>query len=121
MKNFATTFSKLFSLFAVIAILPSASAFAQLTITSSQFATAFPQIGSSISFNDTGAAGLQPLVNQTGANQTWSFLGLPFVRDTALDNNFTVVAYPGGAPLADSFPEATNVQIESSGGNTYYD
>jgi hypothetical protein len=64
---------------------------------------------------------LQSIVNQTGENQTWNFQSLPFILDTTTDNNYTVVAYPGGAPIADSFPVATHVQIESSGGNTYYE
>ena len=96
--------------------------FAQLTITSDQFAQGFTQrsASSQTQYSDTGAAGLQALVNQTGANQTWSFQGLPFVLNTSSNGNSSVVAYPGGAALADSFPTATHVIISSSGGNTSY-
>ncbi len=120
MKTNFSNQSKHVALFAILFFLLSIPAFAQITISSSQFEQFFVQSGSSNNYNDTATAGLQSLVDQTGANQSWSFKGFPFLFDTTTSDNSTVVAWPGGAALADSFPTATHVQISSSGGTTTY-
>jgi hypothetical protein len=109
--------SKRAALFTALFLLARLPAFAQITITGDQFANAFTQSGgfTSNTYNDTGAAGLQSLVIQAGANQTWSFQGLPFVLDTAATDVSSVVAYPGGAAEASSFTGATHVQVASGG------
>jgi Secretion system C-terminal sorting domain len=129
MKSFLATPSKSTGAFAMLLLLASVPAFAQtpLTITSSDYQQAFINSGLPTRYTDTaitGAAGaqLQLLVTQTGANETWDFQNLPFRENAPLTGEtFSVVAYPGGAALADSFPSATQVNIITYDGNTYYD
>ena len=122
MKNFATTFSKIFLLYAVIFVLSDSSAFAQITISADQFTQAFIQSASSITYRDTSAKGLQPLITQSGANQTWDFSGFPFMIDTSGVSPSHIVAYSSSIPEADSFPGATHVQVTvNSDGSSSYD
>lgn len=120
MTSFATP-SKRAAFCAALFLLTSVPAFAQLTITSSQFEQAFPQLVSSqTQYDDTGTAGLQSLINQTGANQTWSFQELPFKLDTTASTPLTIAPYSQSFPEADSFPTATHVASSTSNGNTFY-
>jgi hypothetical protein len=113
--------SKNSAFLAGIFLLLSIPASAQITITSDQYFQAFSQAGSVVNYYDSGSTNLQPLVTQTGPSQTWTFQGLSFALDTTGDNNNgSIVPYPGGAALADSFSTATHVLISSSGGVTSY-
>src|ERR1035437_1493326 len=115
---------KIAAFFAVSLLLVSAPAFAQITITSDQFVNVFVHSATSSnsdSYTDTSAVGLQPIVLQSGANQTWNFQGLPFTQDPPPTYPSTVVAYPGGAAEASQFTGATHVQIQpAAGGITTY-
>ena len=121
--TFFATPSKRAAVFAVLFLLASVPSFAQLIITSDQFANALSQLAApQNTYNDTNTVGLQALINQTGANQTWSFQSLPpFVEDTTDNSNSgAFVAYSPSFPEADSFPTATHVDTFSSGGNKLY-
>jgi hypothetical protein len=124
MTFFATT-SKRAAVFAALFLLASVPSFAQspLNISYTDFLNSLSQLSSTqATYNDTNTAGLQALVNQTGANQTWNFQSLPpFVLDTSSNNfNGTFIAYSQSLPEADSFPTATNVETSTTAGITSY-
>ena len=121
MKNFATTFSKVFGFITAIFLLSNTTAFAQITITSSQFISAFTQIAASTNYEDFTPTGLQPLINQSGANQTWDFSALTFTLNTFGSAPSSVVAYSSSLPEATSFPSATLVEISYFSDDTDYD
>src|SRR5580692_8227444 len=110
--TFFATSSKRAVFFSAIFLFTSIPAFAQLVITSDDFKSALSHLNSQNTYNDTSTVGLQGLINQTGANQTWSFQSLPpFVLDTSSNSyNGTFIAYSASLPEADSFPTATNVE-----------
>jgi hypothetical protein len=126
MKRFVTTPAKQAAFFAAIFLLACMPAFAQqpLNISSADFANGLSQfVSAQNTYNDNSTVGLQALVDQTGANQTWSFLALPFVLDTSTTNgkgNGIIAPYSSSFPKAASFPTATHVETIASGGNNLY-
>ena len=123
MTTFFATPSKRAAVFAALFLLASVPSFAQpLNISGTDFKNGLSQVtGAQNTYNDISPAGLQALINQTGANQTWSFQGLPFVLDTTVINdNGTIVAYSPSFPEAASFPTGTHVETSTSGGITSY-
>jgi Secretion system C-terminal sorting domain len=124
MTFFATT-SKRAAIFAALFLLASVPSFAQspLYITGTDFENAFSTLTTAQNtYNDTNTVGLQALINQTGANQTWSFQSLPpFVQDTTASTPITIVPISSRSfPEADSFPTATHVETFTSGSTNLY-
>ena len=121
--TFFATPSKRAAIFAATFLLASVPAFAQLTITSSDFANGFYQYTTNQKvYVDAGTTGLQSLIDQTGANQSWNIQAIPFVLDTSVVNsNGSVVPYSSSFPEADSFPTATHVEKSITNGiSSYY-
>ena len=92
-------------------------AFAQITITESDYLATFSQSSTGkTSYSADTAKSLQAMIADSGANQTWNFNSIAFTKAAQSAITDTIVPYPGGAALADSFPQATHVMITTAAG-----
>ena len=111
---------KIFTALFVLCLAIPASA--QFTITSSDYLARSSNPQTFTQYQSTNAAGLQALINQSGANQTWTFGGTDWTNaGTYTDAGAQLQPYPSGAALASNFPTATHVIANTSGNVTIYD
>jgi len=100
---------------------------AQITISADQFAAGYSQIGSanikSYTLTSLTGSGLGAIAKKTGAAISWDFSPFAFTEEST--SLITVMAYPGGAALANdpAFTSATHVLKVSSktGGAAIYE
>jgi hypothetical protein len=104
---------------ALLLLVGAKAANAQFTITGNDVLSQFGSAATATNYTADDTIGVRAIEELAGPGVTWNFTGHTYTPSTSTSSS-TVMAYPGGAALADNpaFTSSTHVIVEPSTGPT---